>query len=293
MLHILKNKNLKIHIDLPLNHYQGSRFDWTGKIRQLRFQGILLSSIERLDMSNKTHMGKGLYNEFGIDTALGFEEAEIGGWFHKIGIGLLKKKDTKYFFHENHEINPAKFKVKSIQNKLIINCISATVNGYAYVLQKEIELLDSSFNIKYRLENTGIKTIVTDEYVHNFLAIGQDAIGQYYTLTFPFLLRPESFEETVNPEEKVNIGTSEVSFKTTPEQPFFFSNLAGSQQVQAIWKLVHHQQGIGMSETGNFQTDKVNLWGWKHVISPELFFKIELKAGQSITWSRHYHIFKV
>lgn len=293
MPHILKNKNLEVHIDLPLENYQNSRFDWTGKIRLLKFQDTLLSNVERMDMNNETDIGRGLYNEFGIDTALGFEEADVGGWFHKIGIGLLKKEGNKYLFHKNHEIKPAKFEVNTAQDKLIINCISDTINGYAYILRKEIELFESSFSIQYQLENTGTKVIRTDEYVHNFLAIGQDAIGQNYSLTFPFQLQPDSFEETVNPEKKVKIGVSEVSFKATPQQPFFFSNLSGNQQIEAAWELVHHQQGIGISETGDFRTDKVNLWGWKHVISPELFFKIELPVGQAVTWSRRYHTYRI
>ena len=50
---------------------------------------------------------------------------------------------------------------------------------------------------------------------------------------------------------------------------------------------------IGISETGSFQTNKVNLWGWEHVISPELFFNIFIKSGQSIEWYRTYNVYKV
>ena len=40
----------------------------------------------------KIIMEKDFINEFGIDTALGFDETDIGGWFHKIGIGFIKKR---------------------------------------------------------------------------------------------------------------------------------------------------------------------------------------------------------
>lgn len=293
MTHILKNENLEIHIDLPLEKYNFSRFDWTGKIVKVKFQNIQLSTNERTDYQNEDYFGKGFYNEFGIDTALGFDETDIGGWFHKIGVGLLKKDDTHYLFSKNYEIKPAKFKISSESNRLFINCESETINGYSYVLKKEIELQENGFTIKYCLQNTGVKDIITDEYVHNFTAINKALIGENYILKFPFQLKPELFEETVNPEQKVDIGPNDVTFKGTPEEPFFFSNLTASKNVDARWELVNLESKIGISETGSFQTNKVNLWGTKHVISPELFFNVAVKPGQSTQWSRNYTVYKV
>ena len=134
MAHILKNKNIEIHIDLPVENYNFSRFDWTGKIVSVNFQNIQLSSIECTDCQNEHHFGKGFYNEFGIDTALGFNETNIGNWFHKIGVGLLKKEDAQYLFSKNYEIKPAEFNITSESNRLLISCESENTNGYSYVL---------------------------------------------------------------------------------------------------------------------------------------------------------------
>ncbi len=147
-------------------------------------------------------------------------------------------------------------------------------------MKKEIELHENSFTIKYYLQNTGEKDIITNEYVHNFTAINNDSIGDNYILKFPFQLKPELFEETVNPEQKVDIGQNEIKFNSTPKEQFFFSNLTGGENVDAAWELINLESKIGISETGSFQTNKVNLWGWKHVISPELFFNIFIKPGQ-------------
>ena len=171
MTHILKNKNLEIHIDTPYENYNFSRFDWTGKIVEVKFRNIILSGVENTECQNENYFGKGFYNEFGIDTALGFDEADIGGWFHKIGVGLLKKDDNKYLFDKNYEIEPAEFKIISKPNSLTISCKSKIINGYSYLLRKEIDLHNSSFTIKYFLQNTGEKDIITNEYVHNFTAI--------------------------------------------------------------------------------------------------------------------------
>ena len=293
MPYFLSNTNLELHIDGPLENYNFSRFDWTGKIVQVKFQGMSVSIAERPDGENEDEFGKGFYNEFGMDTALGFEEAEVGGWFHKIGVGLLKKEDEPYLFTKPYEIRPATFETNTESDKVLIRCTSQKVNGYCYMLRKEIKLHDSGFSIHYHLENTGDKTITTDEYGHNFMALNNQAIGSDYVLRFPFELKPEVFKAIVNPEDKVYAQRHEIKFKDTPREVFFYSHLNGGETVNAAWELLHLDSKFGIRESGSFKTDKVNLWGRQHVISPELFFKISLKPGQSGEWSRHYELFSV
>ena len=186
MPHILKNNTLEIHIDLPQENYNFSRFDWTGKIVSVKFKNILVSTVENIDCDNEHLFGKGFYNEFGIDTALGFEDAKIGDWFHKIGVGLLKKDSNEYLFNNKYEIKPAKFETTNNSNSFLITCSSDTINGYSYLLTKKIELFETHFTITYNLKNTGEKNIVTDEYVHNFTSINNELMGTNYELKISF-----------------------------------------------------------------------------------------------------------
>lgn len=293
MTHRLKNNSLDVLIDLPSENNKGSRFDWTGRIKSISFLNTPLTTLENPALEEDPHMGKGLYNEFGIDTPLGFDETEIGGWFHKIGIGLLKKDDHQYNFQKKYTIKPAKFDIVKDSHKIVICCTSEMMNGYAYFLKKEIALHASELTIQYTLENTGKNDLVTDEYTHNFMGQNKVLLGKNYELAFPFKLKPTLFEETVNPELKVDIGVHKVTFNDTPTVPYFFSNLTGNGFETASWKLINLDATIGIQEMGNFKTDKVNLWGSKHVISPELFFKIFLKPKESIEWSRRYEVFKI
>ena len=155
---------------------------------------------------------------------------------------------------------------------------------------KNILLLENGFRIDYKLQNTGTKKIVTDEYVHNFMAIDKDPIGRNYSLEFPFQLQPTHFIETVNPEQKVQFGDSKITFTDTIDETFFFSNLSGANRVRAQWKLKNRKNKLTIRETGNFKTNKVNLWGTKHVMSPELFFGIDLAANTSVAWSRKFEL---
>ncbi len=205
MAHVLKNEQLEIQIDLPLENYNFSRFDWTGKIVSVKYKNIFVTGVEILNDKDDTRLGKGFYNEFGIDAALGFAETKAGDWFHKIGVGLLKKEGEDYLISRKYTIQPAEFNVSVKQDVLIISSMSPAFNGYSYFLKKEIKLVESGFIIKYYLENTGEKIINTDEYNHNFVAVNKELMGSDYQLKFPFYLKPEQFGETVNPDGKVKI----------------------------------------------------------------------------------------
>jgi hypothetical protein len=151
-------------------------------------------------------------------------------------------------------------------------------------------MCDSSF---YCTPILGEKKMVTDEYVHNFMTIGNSLMGKEYALEFPFKLDSSLFEETLNTEQKVVIGSNRVTFNVSPKEQFFFSNLTGSKSEKAVCTLLNSNTKIGIQETRNFQTDKVNQWGWGHVISQELFFKISIKPNESSEWSRASEVFKM
>lgn len=289
MPHILKNKQLEVHIDLPNENYQSSRFDWTGKITQVLFRGISMTELETHSPSAGHHYGQGLYNEFGMDSLPGFEETEIGGWCHKIGVGLVRKEAESYQFHKAYEIRPASFEVQPRPNSIQISCQASVENGYGYILEKEIVLLESGFEIRYRFTNSGTKPIRTTEYVHNFLSIDSDRIGVNDSISFPFPMAPEGFGEAINSEQALSIENQGFSFNHSPDQQFFFSNLSGGESVPAQWGFFNTKHNIGISETASFTTRKINLWGWQRVISPELFVEINVEPGKKKSWWRRYH----
>ncbi|MGZ0014572.1 hypothetical protein [Yeosuana sp. AK3] len=288
---ILKNKQLELHIDLPLENYHFSRFDWTGKISKVTYNNIEVTSIERTDTNKIKCIGQGFYNEFGIDSAIGFNETPVGHWFHKIGIGLLKKEEDVYDFSKAYKIKPCLFEVNKNTDQITITCISESINGFSYILTKTIELFKSHFKITYKLQNTGTKIIETNEYNHNFIGIHNEAINSDYMLSFPFKIKPTHFIESINNEKKVEIEPHAFKFKSAPKNPFFFSNISGNETVEATWNLINLKHNIGISETGSFKTNKINLWGWTHVISPELFYHVYVVPNKTIVWSRTYEFY--
>ncbi len=112
-------------------------------------------------------------------------------------------------------------------------------------------------------------------------------------MNFPFELKPELFDETVNSELAVAFGKNKIKFNSTPKEQFFFSNLSGGERVRAVWELINLKSKIGIRENANFQTNTVNLWGWGHVICPELFNTISIIPGESSEWIRKYELFEI
>ncbi len=287
---ILKNNNLILELELPGQGYIDSRFDWSGKITSVSYKGITVTGSEKEGVSE---CGKGFYNEFGIDQPLGYEQAGAGGLFHKIGVGLLNRDAEDYDFFKPYEAEPADFTVVQRTDSIHLECLSAEHLGIAYLLTKEILLTEQGFEIRYQLENTGTESIQTNEYCHNFLSMNGAPLGPDYRLEFPFDLRPDRFGQIVNPEGVVEIRAREIHFNGTPGQPFFFSDLSGGETVPAQWSLENKTIGLGISEALSESTGSVNLWGYGHVVSPELFLSIDLEPQGTVEWSRLYRIYEL
>lgn len=88
--------------------YRGTRFDWTGFITQVTLNrgGHTFCVPESLVPGQGTG-GIGLCNEFGISRAIGYDEAAVGEWFPKPGVGLLQKVSAApYSFAADYPLIP-------------------------------------------------------------------------------------------------------------------------------------------------------------------------------------------
>ncbi len=292
---VLSNKHFAITIDLPQEGYQNSRFDHSGKITSLQFNGteLLASELENQTHKDDKSFGRGLYNEFGTTNPLGFEEAKIGAYFHKIGVGMIRKEEESYHFQKPYPVIPLEVDIKPSEDQITFNSIGKFNQGYAYVLKKTISLKEDGIQIDYQLENTGSKVIKTNEYNHNFIGFGDSFIGNDYTLTIPTELRLEELTELVNKEKAMSIKDKKIEFVKSPTQAFFISTELKDREVDAFWKLENKALNIGISETGNFKTKQFHLWGTPHVICPETFIDIELNPTEYFSWSRRYQVYEL
>ncbi len=290
----LSHSNIELKIQDPGEIYRGSRFDWTGQIVQMTWQGRHTFCTSELLQGDIDLGGKGFYNEFGIDEVAGYEQCKPGGQFHKIGTGMLTRIDNSpYSFQQAYPLEPLSYTTERNKTSMAWETCGRILNGFGYTLRKKVSLLESGFCIDYELRNEGEQVIKTNEYVHNFMSINGRNTGNAYQLEFSSEIHPESFGETVNPENRVEFDANKVFWKCSPLKPFFFSNLCPFPLTRAEWKLQHTGEGVGIRETLHAPVLRVNLWGTRHVISPEIFCAIRLLPGESCRWRREYAVFHV
>ncbi len=291
---VLENSMLLLTIEEPGEVYHNSRFDWTGNISQVLFENkyTFCSAETTVGFDLKRH-GRGLYNEFGITKPVGYDDCAVGDQFPKIGVGLLtKKSNDAYSFFLTYEIDPFDIQTEKGDGWIKFTVFPKDCRGYSAKLNKRIRLSGNSVTIDYELENTGRHKIQTNEYCHNFIAINRSDIDEHYSLRVPCKInKPSEMVEAVNPENAVILYTNSVKFNFTPERDFFYSPLTEFHSKNGEWEIAHDSIGVGMKETTDFIPEMMNVWGSKHVISPELFIKIDLEPGHVLKWQRQYKFF--
>lgn len=288
----LRNDKLLIEIG-ELGDYNRTRFDWTGFINQVTLlEGGHTFCVPESLVSGQGTGGAGICNEFGITDPIGYEDARTGDNFLKIGIGLLtRESEGPYEFNRDYPLESCDFQVHQPDASSITFTVTpVNCRGYAVRMIKQISIISSKLHIKYSLENTGSLGIHTHEYAHNFLGIDKLPVGPEYKLRFPFAYTPNDHGEGTM--EGLQFTDGEVRFTSEPEKEFFFQfDGTDTTNLPYLWELVHDRAGVGVRETSDYPIAYGAVWGKGHVISPEMFVKIDVEPGQTINWERTYEFF--
>jgi hypothetical protein len=291
---ILKNQQLQLDIQEPGTQYVWPRFDWTGQIRQVTYKDTYtFCSRETHNPWRQKKRGTGLSNEFGIEQPIGYDDAQPGDRFPKIGVGLLLKRAEKHYrFFKNYDNKPFHISVSQSEQTATFVCRDEEIRGYAAFYTKNIALDHNKFTIDYEMKNTGTRPVITTEYCHNFVAINNENIGPDYLLHFPFALQPSKFAVLVNHGTVCTFQGHNISWKSTPTKEFFIRQVNPAPLQGGSWALEHTRHKVGIRETCSFPVDLINLWGKKHVVSPEIFYNLSLAPGETAHWQRVYEVYE-
>ncbi|EXJ22973.1 hypothetical protein ADIAL_1596 [Alkalibacterium sp. AK22] len=286
MLH-LKNERLEIEIQEPGEIYAGSRFDWTGFITQITLDDTVTYCVPEQQKKGKGTGGLGFCNEFGIDKPIGYNAIKTGEFFPKIGVGLLKKEtEEAYDFFKAYELIPSDATVEKNQNTLRFKSEASSSSGYGYHLIKDVTLEVNRLTLSYELTNTGSQPLVTTEYSHNFIGINNQLIGPEYELSLPKMTAIDVAVGSVDREGQ------KLTWGETPEADFYAAIEWNHKDGDCNWNLYHKQICAGVRDISVLTPSKVALWGYTHVVCPELFIDIDLKAGETKKWERVYEFYQ-
>lgn len=293
--------------DAAEGFYRGTRFDWSGVIHSLQYQGHDYYGpwFTKTDPNVRDFIYQdadiiagpcsaitGPVDEFG---QIGWEEAKAGGTFIKIGVGVLRKPaDGRYdAFHLYEIVDGGKRTVRKTRDTLVFTQqVKDPSSGYSYAYQKTVRLIPGKpqMVLEHRLKNTGRRAISTNTYNHNFLVLDGRPTGSGFVITLPF---PVQTGRPLNRELAETRGNQIVYTKTLTGRDVVFTPVQGFGNTarDATLRIENSNLGAGMSISGDRPLLRQTLWSIRSVISMEPFVSLEIPPGKEFTWKSTYNYY--
>ncbi|MGT2867152.1 hypothetical protein [Streptococcus fryi] len=290
----LTNNRLRVEIAEPGERPNDTfRFDRAGFISEVVLDGDThFGANEPMNLRHLSSGGRGLCCEFSGDFS---EGAEIGDYFPKLGVGLIKQdSDLGYqFAHKYDEVVPFPVHYTSTETSTTFVTEPVECLGIAAEVKKTIRIEDNVLILEATIKNVGKKAIVTEEYCHNFLSIDGMAISPDYRLELPNMndLGQERLEGFGGYDHNNFIADGKAIRFDKCETDVSLSVLSTDRADLGetfTWQLLH--QGAKASVTGidAVKPTGLLLWATDHIVSPEIIQTISIAPGESHSWTRRW-----
>lgn len=294
----ISNRSIQAKLYLPdpeQGYYRGTRFDWSGIIHSLRYQGheYFGQWFERYDP--KIHDAiTGPVEEFrSKDGGLGYDEAKTGETFIRIGVGVVRKPEEQAYraFHTYDIVDPGKWQVETSADRVTFIHELKGPNGYAYLYRKTVRLEKDKpvLVLEHSLRNTGRRTIETAQYDHNFFVIDGQPTGPDASVKFPFELRA-----VADLKGMAEVRDSRLQYlrELEPGQSVFTELQGyGSDAKDYDIRMEHRKAGAGVRITGNRPLAKVIFWSIRTTFCPEPYTEMRIEPGKESTWRITYEFY--
>ncbi|MEP6596789.1 MAG: hypothetical protein ABJA71_12630 [Ginsengibacter sp.] len=278
--------------DVKDGYYRASRFDWSGVMPELEYQGHTYFGqwFEKYDpLLHDAIMGP--VEDF---SPVGYDEAKAGDSFLKIGIGIVTKPDeTRYSIATPYQlINPGIWKVKK---KATSAEFIHTLNdkAYSYEYSKKVQLLKGkpAMVLSHILKNTGKQTIETNVYDHNFFVVDKRPVGKDFVIKFPFNLTGEARDK----EEFGKIEDNQIKFlkNLSENEHLYYPALQGFGNSAKDYdiRIENHKTGAAVRITSDQPLLKLAFWSAEKTLSPEPFIGVTVKPGETFKWNISYQFY--
>jgi hypothetical protein len=298
-----------VYLPDPVNgYYRGTRFDWSGVIGHLEYNGhnyygpwftkrdptvpdFIFSG--RDIVAGPCSAAMGPVEEFFTDhKALGYDEAKPGGTFIKIGVGVLKKPDNRaYSSYRLYDIvDGGKWNVHPEPDAVEFNqTVADSSSGYAYDYTKTIRLTPGKpeMTIEHTLKNTGKRPIQTSVYDHNFLVLDNQPIGPDFVITVPFTIatdHPPSHDLAEVRRNQIHYlrALRDRDTVAIPIQGF------GNSSADYAITIENKHVGAGMKVVGDHPLEREALWSIRSVLAMEPFVAMSIQPGHEFKWKYTY-----
>jgi len=289
----ITNGILHAMLDLPdasAGYYRATRFDWSGQIESLNYQGhSYFGNWNPAPYSPKLHDAiMGPVEEFLTDGAgLGYAEAAAGATFVKIGVGVIRKPQERAFQQfKTYEIaDPGRWAIKKKGNSVeFTQTVSDASSGYAYAYTKTVELIKGKpqMALVHRLKNTGRKTIESDAYEHNFYMLDGQPTGPNVVIRFPFEVHATQDLHGLAETR----GHELVYLKELTGRESAQSNLTGFGSDPRSYDITEEntKTGAAVRQTCDRPLVRINYWSIRSTACPEAYIHMKIAPGETFTW---------
>lgn len=276
--------------DAGCGYYRGTRFDWSGVVRDLRSRGHRYVSEWQPRHDPLRHDGlTGPADEF---TQIGYDGARPGEEFLKIGVGTLRRASEQPYdrFRLYEIVNPGIREQIAGRDRIEFRHRLLS-DEYGYDYRKTLRLTDKpGLRIEYTLKNLGPAPLTGYVYNHNFFTPDRLATGPDTSIRFPF--RPEgtwreeydsvaltpdgvAFSRPLHAGESVFMGDLHSRDPEAQEYAFTLRNL---------------RTGAGVRATGDAALSHIVLWACPTVACLEPYTPFRVYPGETGVWHIDYEL---
>jgi hypothetical protein len=281
--------------DADQGYYRGTRFDWSGQIASLEWNGHNYFGQWFPRYDPKLHDAiMGPVEEFLTNNAgLGYSEAKVGESFVKIGVGAVRKPEESSFHQFNtYEItNPGKWTVQQHPDSVEFTQTIPETLGYAYVYTKTVRLAKDKpqLVLEHRLRNTGSKPIDSKVYEHNFYMLDGQPSGPDFVVKFPF---PVHAAANLNGLAETR-GNDLVYLQELTGGRSVYSDLTGFGDTPKDYdiRVENRKADIGVRQTSDRPISELHFWSIRSTVCPEAFIAMHIEPGKEFTWRITYDFY--
>jgi hypothetical protein len=290
---IISNETVKMKIYLPdpeKGVYRATRFDWSGVIGSVKYQEHEYFGYWKDTHDPNVHEDLTGPVEGFLEPGLGYDDAEPGEGFIRIGVGIIEKMDEPEYqmFKTYNIMDHGDWQVEHGSDWITFTHQVNSDFGYGYLYEKSVSLKDDGFTIGHKLVNTGDKSIETDQFNHNFFMIDGEVSGPSFTIDFPYQISTAD-----DLKGMMDIEGRQLSFLTNFKDTSLFLTLEGYSDLATDHQVtvVNNKSGAGVTFNVDKPLHRMCFWACETTLSPENFIWISVVPGEEMKWTSDYTLF--
>jgi len=277
-VHVLAEGDFRVEIEVAgerLGHEFGPRFDRTAVVRSITVDGLEL-------------LGPwGLPDEFGLygNGVLGYETAEVGDTFIKIGVAQLVR-DTEAGYHFAHPYPVDRLfpvTVSATEESLTVFQQSDGEGPWQYEYTKSYQLTgDKGLRIDYQLSNRGTKPWTFEHYNHHWFRVDGVPVGTGYRVVTGFELPAAETGLLRGPF------SLEMPGPLTPGAAHYYASDLTEVPASANTFELEIEGHPVVRYQGSFPPQRFALYAAADGFCPEVFTRAALGPDETVRWSSTY-----